>query len=142
MVKLVNQKNYRLVILFGISEKVLCAYFNTLSSVYQHYCCISNIERRDCSIDEVIGTGAVNNIQFFSQPFCVKHGRKHRETIFVLYSVIIRYRVITFYITSAIYNTTLKEHSFSEGGFTRAAATKQRYVLDLISQIYLHDVSI
>ena len=68
------------------------------------------------------------------------NGREYRVTILLLYREIIADSILGSNSAATFYNTTLKEQSFSEGGFTWAIIAKKCNVFDFVSLIYFHGI--
>ena len=109
VVQLVYQEDDRLAQFLGVAEMVLRTYFGTKLSVEQEYSGIGHIERGKGCAYEVVGTRAVDDVEFLAVPFGVEHGREHGITVILLYGKIVGHGVFLRDTTSFLNQTTLKE---------------------------------
>ena len=68
MVELIDEEDDRLAEFLGVAEVVLCSHLDTESTVEQKQRSVGNIEGRERSTDEIIGTRAVNQVEFLAFP--------------------------------------------------------------------------
>ena len=109
VVQLVYQEDDRLAQFLGVAEMVLRTYFGAKLSVEQEHSGIGHVERGEGCAHEVIGTRAVNDVEFLAVPFGVEHGREHGITVILLYGEIVGHGIFLRDTTSFLNQTTLKE---------------------------------
>ena len=68
MVELVDEEDDRLTEFLGVAEVVLCSYLDPESTVEQKQRSVGNIEGRERGTDEIIGTRAVDEVEFLAFP--------------------------------------------------------------------------
>ena len=96
-IKLIDQENDRFFQLFSVSEDILCAHFGSVLTVNQNHGFIRYVERSDCSADEIIRSGTINDVKLFVVPFYVENGWEHRVSVFLLHGEIITHCILRFY---------------------------------------------
>ena len=72
-IKLVNNKNARLLHLLYLAELVLCTHFHTLSGVNKHKSSVCYAERCNHTTHKIIGARAINKVQLLSKPLHMQH---------------------------------------------------------------------
>ena len=108
--------------------------------VDKDYASIGNVECRDCAAYKVLGAGAVDNVQFLIEEFCIEHSGENGVAVFFFNGEIVGYGVLGVYGAATFYNTTFVEHSFCECGFTGALAAEQGDVFDFFGLISFHAI--
>ena len=126
----------------GCAENVLSAHFHAILAVDEYHAGVGYIQCGNGTAHEVVGAGAVDDVEFFVEELGVEHGREYRVSVFLLYREIVGYGVFGFNCAAAFYNPTLVEHSFGECGFSGAFAAKQGYVFDFLRFVEFHDVRV
>mgnify|MGYP003552446338 CR=1 FL=1 len=96
---------------------------------------ICHVESCDSTTAEVVGTWAVDDIEFFVIELDVANCGKNGITVFLFYWEIVADGGLCFNSTATFNDPALKEHGFHEGSLTRATATHEGNVLNLVSLI-------
>ena len=89
----------------------------------------------DGTTAEVVGTGAVDDIEFFVIELDVANCGKNGVAVFLFNWEIVADGRLCFYSTTTLNDPALEEHGFHKGSFTRATATHEGNVLNLVSLI-------
>ena len=139
-VELVNEKDYRLLQFLRISEVVLCPYLGPVLPVDEYHGLVGHIECRYRAAHEVVGTGAVDDIQLLVVPFYVEHRRENRVAILLFHGEIVAYGVLCLNGAAALYDAGFVEHCFGKSCLAATRTAKQCNVFNLVCLIYSHIV--
>ena len=120
VVQLVDDEDDGLVELFGVAELVDGAHLDAVLSVDDHQGRVGDVEGRDGASDEVVRSGAVDEIQLQPVPFDAEYSGEDGVTVVLLYREIVADRVTGFHRATALDHSTLEEHGLCQGGLTRS----------------------
>ncbi len=137
-IKLIESEYHRFLEFLSCAEYILCAHLHTILSINENDTGVCDVKSCDGVTHEVIGSRAVNHIEFLAEKFSIEHSREYRIAIFLLNRERIGYGVARFNGATTFYHSTLVKHSFSERGFTRALASEKGNVFNLVGLIDFH----
>ena len=123
-IELVHCKENGFIQFLGSAENILSTHLNTILRVDNNNTCIGNAQCSNSTTYEVIGSGAVNYIEFLIEELGIEYSREYRIAIFFFYGEIVGYSVTCINTTSTFYYTTLVKHSFCESGFSGSFTTQ------------------
>ena len=137
-VELVNEEDDGLAQLLRVAEVVLGAHFRPILSVDEDDRLVGDVERGDGSAYEVVGTRAVDDIEFLVVPFHMEYCWEDRVTIFQLNRKIVAHGVLCLHASAALDDSGFVKHTLGKCGLAATRTAKQCYVLDFIRLIYFH----
>ncbi len=140
-VELVDEKYYGLLVLAGVTGLYLCARLETLLRIYDEYAHVGYLESRKETAAEVVRPGRIYNVELIAVEFGEHLRRIDAPLVVVLYIGMVRESRIGLYRAAAIYHFTLESHSLCKGGFTGTGSAEQYDVLDLVGEVFLHNLS-
>ena len=137
-VELVDEEDDRLAQFLGVAEVVLCAHFGSILSVDEQQGRVSHMQGCHGSTHKVVGTGAVDDVQFLSVPFHMKNRGEDTVAILLLYRKIVAHRVLGSDATTTADDASLIQECFGKGSLTGTVIAKQGNVLDFVGLVNFH----
>ena len=120
------------------AEDVLGADFHAIVGVDYDHTGVAYTKGGIGIANEVIGSGAVYDIEFLAVEFGIHYCREYRIAIFFFYREVIGYGIAATDCTSSFYNSTLEEHRLGECGFSSSLRSQKGYVFDFLGAVNLH----
>ena len=115
----------------GVPGLDFAADLPSVLGVEEEYADVTDLECREEVSAEVVGSGAVDDVEFSVHEFGEENCGVDRAFVFVLDVRIVRERVVGLDTTPAVNDLPFVGHGFRKGSFTRARGTDKYNVLDL-----------
>ena len=139
-VELIDKEDDGLLEFFRVAEMVLRTDLRTELTVDKEHGSVSHVKRGERCSHEIVGTRAVNDVEFFSFPLGVEDRGENGVAVVLFHGEIVRDCVFGSDASATFDLSAFKEEGFGESGFTGAVVAEQGNVFDFVRVVNLHGI--